>query len=192
MNIILMIMPFIMLILLVAVWIDWRKLFEKIWGDNPYKARVYVIAGDKEYPCKGNYAGSTARTILYRYKFNKIWHRVIVKDTYPFIYIQGFRKVRVMIGQSYAAPLEGYHEPECKVGGATLNDVMEAHIGSDLAKTIFGKAINFMTIIIVLAVLFFGGYFMYKNVLSPNVTPTQPNQPAQQQQPAKQPIEVIE
>lgn len=163
MSIVLMrVLPWLLLLMLLATWVPWRNIFEKIYGNNPYKAKVYVEAGEQITICKGKYYGDYSKGILYRFKYMGAWNTVIVPAKYPYRYLLGCRQIRVLIGQPVAAPLGGMIASDIKVSSSTLDDIFNAQIGKELAKSIFGKAMNIMTILIIVAVAIFACYFLYK------------------------------
>lgn len=167
MTILIYVVPWILFALLVITWIPWRDVFEKLWGNNPLRAKVYVEAGEQITICKGKYYTDTPKGLIYQYKYMKIKQAVLVGRNYPYRYILGCRQIRVQAGQGTASPLGGMTEKECVVTAGTLNAVLEAHIGKELVTTIFGKAINIMMIIIVAAGIMLIGYFMFKQFIAP-------------------------
>lgn len=173
--------PWILLLLLIFTWVPWRDVFEKLYGNNPYKAKVYVEAGEQITICKGKYYGDGKRGIFYTYKFKGIWQNVIVPDGYPFRYILGCRQIRVILGQPSAAPLGGMQSNRLNISASQLDQIFKAHIGTELARTIFGKAINVMTILIIIGVIAFAAYFLYKQT-QPGGMLAQPVEQQQQQQ----------
>lgn len=176
------VMPWVMLGIMVLINIPWRFMFERLWGNNPDKASVEVEYGDQVIPCKGKKIANetTPAVTTYQYKCRGEMRTVMVEAKYPYRYIMGRRQVRVIGENSEAAPLGDYKSPGTSVSGQMLNIVLQANIGSSLVKSIFGKAISIMTILIILGILAFGGYYVYRNVLQPN----QENAPAAQQAPA--------
>lgn len=174
------VIPFILLFLLIIAWVPWRGIFDKLWGNNPFKARVYVEAGEQTTICKGRLQADSPAGLVYAYKYFKRDLSVLVKYNYPYRYILGWRKIRVIAGQGVAAPLEGMAPETCIVSASTLNAVIEAHIGTELARTIFGKTLNIMMIIIMVAGIGLVGYFFMKQFMAPSPGTVQP--PAQEQQ----------
>lgn len=189
MPLIIKIAPWVLLLLLVAVWVPWRTIFEKIFGNNPYKARVYVEAGEEIKICMGRYFSDSPRGVVYSYKYQGIRQKIIVPSDYPYKFILGTRQIRAIIGNPVAQPLGGYQPSRLTLGPADLNKVFEAHIAADLAKTIFGKAVNIMAILIIIGALVLAGVFFYKQMQvggmfyhepAAQTAPVQPEQPALQ------------
>lgn len=186
------VVPWILLAGLIITWTPWRSIFEKIFGNNPTRAKVYVEIGEQDELCKGKLIRETPKGFVYRYKCFGVSYSVIVPFDYPYRYVLGCRKIRVIFGHATAAPLGGMATTSVKVSGADLDLILQSKIGAELVKTIFGKAINYLTILIILGVLIFAGYFMMKQfgIIG---TPGQPGQPAQQtpveQTGPKQPLE---
>ncbi|GAH37491.1 unnamed protein product, partial [marine sediment metagenome] len=180
MTIMLYVMPWLLFVLLVITWVPWRGIFEKLWGNNPLRGKIYVEAGEQITICKGKYYTDTPKGLIYQYKYFKMGQSVIVPFDYPYRYILGCRQIRVMAGQGAAAPLGGMSDKQCVVSGGTLNAVLEAHIGTELARTIFGKTMNIMMIVIIAAGIMFVGYFLFKQFMTPTPGAIQP--PAQEQQ----------
>lgn len=152
-----------------AAFINWREVFEKIWGNNPTKAKVYVEAGEQITICKGVQFGDSSRGVVYRYQYFKIWQSVIVPLDYPYRYVLGRRQIRVLVGQPEAAPLGDFVTSSLPVSSGTLDAIFRANIGLQLAKTIFGKSANYMKMIIVVAIVIVAGYFLYQNMMPKQV-----------------------
>jgi len=179
------IMPWLMLLLLVIVFVPWRGIFEKIWGNNPKRAKVYVEYGEQIALCKGKFKDDCKKGQRYRYKCFGEWSTVIVPAHYPYRYILGCRQIRVIAGQGTAAPLGGMLDSSVVVSGVTLDAIFRANIGTELAKTIFGKAVNLMMVLIIVGGVALLGFFIFKQMSTgglPGLTP-QPGieQPAQPQ-----------
>lgn len=158
--------PWLILLLLIITWTPWRSIFEKIWGNNPKRAKVYVEAGEQVILCRGKMGADSSKGFRYRYKCFGEWQTVLVSRKYPYRYILGCRQIRVIYGQSTAAPLGGMVDSECVVSGETLDAIFRAHIGADLAKSIFGKALNIMLILMVVGGVLVVGYFFMQQMSS--------------------------
>lgn len=188
MLILIKVLPWLMLLLLVAAWTPWRSIFEKLWGNNPKRAKVYVEYGEQIALCKGKFLSDCKKGQRYRYKCYGEWCVVIVPSKYPYKYIFGGRQIRVIAGQGTAAPLGGMPDSSVAVSSATLDAIFRADIGTQLAKTIFGKAVNLMMVLIIVVGVVVLGYFIYKQMstgglpgLSPQPGIEQPVQPQPQQ-----------
>jgi len=184
---------FIIIIVLVLImtvtWIPWRNVFISIWGNNPLKAKIYIESGEQIDICNGKYAGDTKDGLLYEYKYKKLSAVVFVPFRYPYRYIFGRRKVRVIWGQAHAAPLGGMTQSSVGMTGVTLDNILRARIGAELVKSVFGKAINYMLIMIIIGAFIIGGIFMYnKYIKSPEVSEPAPAQGTPAQQPPVQPL----
>lgn len=181
------VMPWILFVLLIVSWMPWRDIFEKIWGNNPNRAKVYVEYGEQTILCKGRKVQGTERTARYRFKCLGVWRTVLVPKSYPMKYLLGSRMIRVVGDASSPSDLGGVTKTSIAVSGDMLDDVFRANIGANLIRTIFGKAIGVMTILIVIGILVFAGYFMYNNILKKQSGQPQPQQgieqPVQPQQP---------
>lgn len=191
MIIMLKILPWILFLGLILTWMPWRSIFERLWGNNPKRAKVYVEAGEQIELCKGKMSTEAPVGARYTYKCFGEWCTVIVPQKYPYRYILGCRQIRVIYGQSTAAPLGGMTDTDIAVSGETLDAIFRAHIGSDLAKTIFGKAVNYMMILMIIGGVLVVGYFLFKQ-LGPGIVPVQQpgiEQPLQPQQPQQHPLE---
>lgn len=161
----------LMVVLLIASWVPWRKIFEKYWGNNPTKAKVYVESGEQIILCQGNLVQSTSKAKRFRYKLFNEWQTVLVPSNYPVRYVLGCRQIRVIHGQSSPAPLGGMQESAIIVSPDTLDAIFRAHIGKDLAKTVFGKTLNYMTVIMVIVGMAIAGYFLYQQFMAPDIKP---------------------
>lgn len=178
---VLMIILSVMIILLIMTWIPFRSIFEHFYGNNPLKAKIYVAVGENEDICKGKYDHDSNHGWVYRYKWHGVYSTVVVPRSYPYVYVLGCRKIRVMAGHATCAPLGGMPSEYWSLSGSQLDDVLRAHIGKDLANTIFGKAVNYMMILIVIGVALFGAYFLLKQsgVIGGPSVPVQPDTPSQ-------------
>ena len=173
-----------MLVVLTLTWIPWRDIFEKLWGNNPRRAKVYVEAGEQVTICRGSLRGDCPKGFVYRFKYFGVWNSIIVPVKYPYRYILGCRQIRVIIGMPVAQPLGGMMLNELRVSSTALDAIFKAHIGSDLARTIFGKAFNWMMLLIVGVVLILGGYMVARQFIevpgvSPGIEQPAPAKPAQ-------------
>jgi len=168
--------------LIAFTWIPWRDIFEKLYGNNPLKAKVYVESGEQIVVCNGEYTGDTPDGMLYYYKYKGLKGTVFVPWDYPYRYIYGRRQIRVIWGHADASPLGGMTETRLpQVTTVMLNNILSARIGAELVKGIFGKAVNWMMIIIIIGALIFGGIFFYNNIVEKSVD----NNPQQTEQPAE-------
>jgi len=166
----------VMFLIITITWIPWRDLFEKLYGNNPLRAKVYVEAGEQITFCNGSYMGSTETGVLYEYKYKTVKYTVYVPCEYPYKYILGRRQIRVILGHADASPLAGESETQINISGDLLDLILRARVGAEIVSAIFGKAINYMMIAIFVGILIFGGYFIYKNVLNKDTGQTPPTQ----------------
>ena len=173
MLILIKVLPWLILVLLIITWVPWRTIFERIWGNNPNRAKVYVESGEQIQLCKGKRVEDSTKGFRYRYKCYGEMQTVIVPKKYPYRYILGCRQIRVIHGNSTAAPLGGMVDSDVAVSGATLDAIFRAHIGSDLAKTIFGRTVNFMMILLIIGGVLVVVYFVFKQ-MNPVTPPVQP------------------
>lgn len=173
--------------------IDWYKVFNKVYGDNPAKARVYIEYGEKIESIEGKLYGVLENSILYEFAWGKDKHMVIVKHDYPYMFIHGHRKIRVLPGQAFAAPIAGVSgkvfqtapldegkSPELG-GSRELNVTIRGQTQIDMVKSIKShKATSIMAIILVVAAVGVGLWFFYNNMIKDSdIIPVQ----QQQQQP---------
>lgn len=161
--------------------INWRGMFNKIYGNNPLRAKVYIEIGESIEYVNGVYSCAALNYAIYSYKYHGREYSVIVPDNYPYRYVVGRRKIRVIFGQSTAAPLGGVNSSDIKMSGDTLNLILRSRIGSELVRSVFGKAINYMVVLVGVAVIGIAGYYVYTNVIKPsmpseNVTQVQKTQ----------------
>ena len=179
--VILYIVIFLLGVGLVLSAVNWRGVFNKVYGNNPLRAKVYIEIGESIEFVNGSYYGAAFNYAIYSYKFHGREYSVIVPDNYPYRYVVGRRKIRVIFGQSTAAPLGGVNASDIKMSGDTLNLVLRSRIGSELVRSVFGKAINYMVVLVGVAVIGIAGYYVYTNVIKPsmpseNVTQVQKTQ----------------
>ena len=170
----------IILLILIASWIPWRTIFDKVWGNNPTKAKVYVEAGEQIILCQGRLSGDCPQGNVYRFKYFGKWQSVIVPEKYPFRYILGCRQIRLKVGDSVASPLGDMTSSSTRVSSSTLDAIFRAHIGKDLAQTVFGKTFNWMIIIIAVVGIVAVGFFLFRQFIATDI----PVQPAGIEEPA--------
>lgn len=148
--------------------VDWYKVFNRKWGDNPAKARVYVEYGEKIEPCEGKLYGVLEDCAIYQFTWNKTEHMVQVPHTYPWKFIRGYRKIRYFPGNAWAQPLEG-ESCNYKGGSRELNVTIEGQTTIDMVKSVKGrKAVGIIGIIVIVAVVIVGGWFVYNNFIADN------------------------
>lgn len=168
-------------LLLILTWIPWRDVFEKFFGNNALKAKIYVEAGEQVKLCKGRYYCDDKQGTLYKYKVFGVSSVVIVPEDYPYKYLMGSRMIRVIIGHTMASSWNADIKANKILTGSMLNDILDAHMGTEMARTIYGKALNIMSIVIIIGILIFAGYFIYRNVQPGGMFYQGENVPAQTQ-----------
>lgn len=186
-NIIVIILFVLLFVLIISI-IPYRRLFERFFGNNPYKAKIYVEAGEQVKVCKGKYFADSPDGTVYNYKYFGVSQSVIVPLGYPFRYLEGKRQIRVLAGQTVANKYADGDKPALKVGSSQLNNIFKAHMAEDLAKSIFGKAINMMTILIIIGGVIFGIFFIVKQMQPGGALAPQTTQPPAVTQPVNPPV----
>lgn len=178
--------------------VPWREIFEKMYGNNPLKAKVYVEAGEQINFSNGSYYGSTEQGVLYTYKYKGIRYCVHVPDNYPFRFVMGRRKIRVEFGHADPSPhgVNGKYSHKVEtleasalgesvntklpISGDALEKILRARVGAELVSSVFGKAVNWVMLVVVFACIVGGGFFIYKNMVADKTPPpVQTNTPGQ-------------
>lgn len=170
MSILITITPIILLFVIILMWIPWRSLFFKMWGDKPDRAKIYVEYGEHVEVCKGYLLTESPKGLIYSYKVYGRNYSVLVPRNYPYRFIFGSREIRVLFGDTVALPLVMANGQPAKlpdVSPRLLDSVLKSHIGRDLVNTVFGKAVSLFMIFVILAILTVGGYYVYRNYLNP-------------------------
>jgi hypothetical protein len=176
MNTTLIIVITIISLLLVTVgiikMIPWRDLFEKYFGNNPEKARVFIEIGEEVKPVNGELSHAGINGDMYRYKYRKLIFTVDVPADYPYKFLHGRRLIRVNYGEVVA---KRFDEKTDGQGGAYDVDILlRSQIAVQLVKSVSGsKAIPWL-IIGIAAVVLVAGYFVVKNMTGSNKVPVPP------------------
>lgn len=184
MSFLLYVVPWILGLLLVVSWVPWRDVFERVWGNNPNKAKIYVEYGEQTVLCKGRKVKGNYNIQKYQFKCQGVKRIVLVRKSYPYRYLMGARMIRVVGDALSAAPLGALIDTnQTVINGEMLNEVIEANIGASLVNSIFGKVVSIMQILVILGVLVLGGYFVYNNMIRKTVPPAQQTNNGQTVQP---------
>lgn len=160
-----------LIIIAVILQLPWRKYLEKKFGDNPLRARVYVMVGNKEFPVNGEFKKAVKDGLIYEYKWEKKSRSVVLPKDYPVIYVAGSgrRKIRVMAGQLVALPITG--ENPVIFGQIEYDTLTRSGIAVDVVNSLTGKkSVNWLIMIIIIAVAA-GGYLIFKNMSKPASEP---------------------
>ena len=158
--------------------IPWRAVFEKHFGNNPQKARIFILIGEQEQPVNGNFVHADEDGYFYYYKWNKVFYQVFVPAKYPWRFLHGRRRINVVAGQAEASPLG---DEKYSGSGEALNTMIGSKIAIQLVRSVSGSKAVPWVIIIIVAVALIGGYFVMKNFMgkgeatptpTPTITPT--------------------
>jgi len=168
--------------------IDWYKVFQKYYGDNPIKARVYVEYGEKTDPVEGKLYGVLENSAIYEYTWAGVKQMVVVKHDYPWRFIYGRRIIRVLPGKAFSQPIKNLGtqvlvaEPfdqgvSPDLGGARELDVtIRGQTQIELVKSIKGrKSVNFAVGMVVIVAVVVGVYFFWQNMNKEEPLPPQPS-----------------
>ena len=127
----------VIILLMVAAFIDWRGLIEKWLGNNPSNGLVYVKAGNQivAVKAKRDYVAAEGQLYLYRW-LGKVCE-VVVPENYGYSYFRGRRVIGVEDGKLLASPL-GNASPD-KLGESDVSSLILGRTVVDLVRTITGK-----------------------------------------------------
>lgn len=171
--------------------IDWYKVFNRFYGDDPRKARIYVEFGEKVDPVEGWLYGTTEKMSIYQFVWSKTRHMVQVPHKYPWRFIRGRRMIRYFPGNAWAQPLAGFNYD--LVGGSReLNVTIESQTTIDMVKSVKGhKPISIIAIVVVVLAVAVGAWFLYTNMSKQNEPEPTPVEQTTQPTPSQLvPIEV--
>lgn len=166
---------FIVMAIGILMMIPWRSIIEKHFGNNPEKARIFILIGEQEQPVNGRFVHADAEGYIYYYRWNKVFYQVFVPAAYPWRFLHGRRRINVVAGQDVASPLgsETYSG-----SGEALNTMIGSKIAIQLVRSVSGNKGMPWVIVIIAAVVLIGGYFVMKNftgskaAITPTPTPT--------------------
>lgn len=180
--------PFVMLIIAALLLIgavlrevDWRKHALNWVGYNPARAKIVVIRGNNLKVYEGFQHKTHGE--IYGWKDKKDTHQVTLPANYPHENLNGYRVIGVVDGLPVASPFGYMSDEQVKACVETAKEV-EAIVQSDIVVKVLksisqSKPINWMTVIIVGAVLVAGVYwYSTQNKQTPPVNPVT-NNPAQ-------------
>lgn len=160
--------------------IPWRKIGEKIFGNDPTKGTIYIEFGEGVEAVHGKYFYSNEKGAMYSYTWRKINQVVGVKADYGYRWLHGRRMIRLANpGDAWASPWTRETLPaDVQKSAYDLNALIKGHVGVELVRTIFGaKKQNWVIIIMIIGALLIGYYFYNKS--KPAEVPITP--PTQQQ-----------
>ena len=160
------------ILLIVAILInvvDWRKLIEKRFINDPDKARVYVEAGEYVSPVNGRIQYSGTKGAMYEYSYGGLDLVVAVPVSYPYKFIRGRRMIRVRLGEMTA---RGWAETQdSKDGVVSVSALVRSHLIVELVKSMTDKGkIGWLKWALIIGGVAVVGYFLYTNMSGANET----------------------
>jgi hypothetical protein len=166
---------FIFMIFGLIMLIPWRNIIEKHFGNNPQKARVFILFGEQEFPTNGQWVHSDDEGYFYTYKWMKMDYQVFVPAVYPWRFLHGRRRINVVAGQDTASSLG---DEKFSGSGNALDAMIRSKIAVQLVQSVSGNKTIPWVIIAIAAVALIGGYFVVHNFMGkktavlPTTTPT--------------------
>lgn len=158
--------------------IDWYAFFNKIYGDNPHKARVFVQYGEHEFGCDGEYQFQDDQWIYFEYEYDKHKFTVAVPVSYDYRYIRGRRRINVQYGNEYALPITrkdnivaGALMIRAQKGAQLLNTSINKKLVVDLVNSIESRNKFGLSAIILIVVVLVAGYLIYTQFFKHPATP---------------------
>lgn len=161
--------------------VDWYGFFEKRWGNDPTKCKVYVESGNTQKFYDGIYAYVDDSYIYYEYKIDGVKQKwaVAVPQTWTPVFVRGRVKVVVNFGEGIAKPESG--ESIAKIGAEQLKASLEGKIGVELVRSIKQRATYKMTTFLLIGAVLVGAIFMYNNYRKDQAAKQQETQQVQQE-----------
>lgn len=147
--------------------VDWRSIFEKVFGNDERKARIYMDVGGTYKKIKAKRIDYTDLGATYQFKIGKETKQVILTKDYPEKYCDGRRVILMELGQGTAKLTLGNNESPT-VG---LNEISLLTLGKFAND--FGKAFTTQSSLswkwfILIGVIVIAGYFIYQQFLGGN------------------------
>lgn len=151
-------------------YVDWQKVFEKRWGNDVRRARVYVEAGEQVVMVFGKMIYESGRGMLYRYKWGKKELVVAVPFDYPHKFVRGRRMIRVVVGEASARYWDNRQVSED--GVFSVSDLVRSHLVSELVKSMSGGGeINWKMWLMIAGGVLVAGIVVYQILIVPEVEP---------------------
>lgn len=158
--------------------IDWFSVFNKFYGNDPKKGKIYVDYGENEIFYDGDYIFSDDTWLYYEYKVGHFWFTVAVPIDWKFLFIRGRRKILVDFGSEFAKPLDADDKIPPTMGALLLTASIQKKLAVDMVNSIEShKGWKIGMLLIAVAIIAVGVIYWKTHSEKP-VTPPENNQPA--------------
>ena len=160
----------IFVVVMLAGFVDWQKEFEKRWGNNPAKARIYIEADEQVVTVDGKMFYTGTKGVIYEYKWDKVDCVVCVPFDYPYKFIRGKRMIRVVAGEASA---RYWDKQQLSVDGVySVSALVRSHLVRELVKSMSGGSeLNWKLWLLIIGGVLVGGFVIYNMMVAPEVEP---------------------
>lgn len=134
--------------------IDWFSVFNKFYGNDPRKGKIYVDFGENELFYEGKYLYSDDKWLYYDYEVGKQDFTVAVPMGWKFVFVRGRRKILVDFGNEFAKPLCHSDRIPSIMGAPLLNVSIQKKLAVDMVNSIESrKGLKLGMILIAIAII---------------------------------------
>lgn len=150
----------------------WQKEFEKRWGNQPSKARIYIEADEQVVSLAGKMLYTGTKGVIYGYKWDKVECVVCVPFNYPYKFIRGKRMIRVVAGEASARVWD--ETQLSKDGVFSVSALVQSHLVRELVKSMSGGGLvlNWKMWLLIAGGVAVAGYVVYSMLIAPEVEPS--------------------
>lgn len=159
------IMTIVFVVLLVAsiiiARIDWQRFFERRYGNNPDRARIYIESDENVMSVPGELIYSGAEGMVYGYKWLDVHCVVCVPENYPFKFLHGRRMIRVRAGETTP---RGWDETTLSPEGVfSVSALVRSHLVRELVLSMTGGGVSlgWLKWVLVIGVVVAVGYLIF-------------------------------
>lgn len=158
------------IVVMIAGYVDWQKIFERFYGNNPSKARIYIEADEHVTSLSGKLLYTGTKGVIYGYKRDKVDLVVCVPFNYPYKFIRGRRMIRVVAGE--ASPRVWDETQLSKDGVFSVSALVRSHLVRELVRSMTGGSeFNWKVWLLIGGVVIVAGVVAYNMLLAPEVEP---------------------
>ena len=162
--------------------IDWFNFFNKRYGNDTEKGKVYVDFGENELFYDAVYLYSDNKYLYYDYDIGKHNFTVRVPMDWKFIFVRGRRKICVDFGHENAKPLDAGDAYPDTIGAELLNKSIDKRLAVAMVNSLESRKGFKLGMLLIIAVIVVAGILWWKNSSKPEVPVVPPavTQPVQQ------------
>jgi hypothetical protein len=164
--------------------VDWFNFFNKFYGNDPEKGKIYVDFGENELFYDGYYLYSDDVFMYYNYDIGKHNFTVRVPIRWHYVFVRGRRKICVDFGHENAKPLYTGDAYMSTMGAELLNKSIDKRLAVAMVNSLESRKGFKIGMILIIAVIVIGGILWWRSQSKPEtpVTPV-PTEQQQTQQP---------